>query len=258
MFERESEMAEPVRRWMSGAGLAVRAEFVTPWGICDLVGLQLRREYALRRIALRQTRPVGSLRRAALLLAIPDAESEKAISLAKLARVCGSGTVDEISGDVTRLLADRFIVQSRNGFQRIWSPIYDRLVAIELKLDRVEEALRQARKNLLFVEESFVALPAITANRVLKNAQRSRAFFDCGIGLLSVGPTSCNVLIESKNSNRSIDEAVRLYSGEKFWTPAIQRQLIIKGSATHSGRRAGPSFSRSGNAFPKAYAADRS
>jgi hypothetical protein len=251
-------MAGPVRRWMSKLGLAVRSEFVTPWGICDLVGLQLRREHALRRLALRQTRPVGSVRRAALLLAIPDVDSTKAISLGKLARLCGAETPGEVSDDVARLLADRFIIRSRRGFQRIWSPIYDRLIAIELKLNRVEEAMRQARKNLFFVEESFVALPAVLAARVLENSQRWRGFFDSGIGLLAVKRTTCSVLIRSKNSNRSIDEAVRLYSGEKFWTPAVQRQLSISGSATHSGRRAVPASSRSGRALPSAYAADKS
>jgi hypothetical protein len=251
-------MTEPVRRWMIRAGLVVRAEFVTPWGMCDLVGAELKPEQMLRRVALRQVRAIGSLRRLALLLAIPHVKSGRSVTISALARRLGSDEAVDISAQMNRLITDRFVIQTGPGLQRLWMPLHSRLVAIELKLSRVEEAMRQARRNLLFVEESFVALPGPLAVRVFNDVRRWRESFDAGIGLLSVKRKTCDVLLPAKRTTQHLDHLVRLYSGEKFWTPSVQRQLNIKGSATHSGRRAGPSSSRSGRDLPSAYAAERS
>jgi len=43
MFRFEAEMASPVARWMEQANLLTKAEFATPFGICDFVGVTLGR-----------------------------------------------------------------------------------------------------------------------------------------------------------------------------------------------------------------------
>ena len=59
MFARESEMSGPVVSWMESGGLAVKPEFVTPWGICDFAGLRFDATKIARRLQLRQLRPVS-------------------------------------------------------------------------------------------------------------------------------------------------------------------------------------------------------
>ena len=40
-YRLESEMTPIVEAWLDAQGLDHKAEFVTPWGICDLVGTKL-------------------------------------------------------------------------------------------------------------------------------------------------------------------------------------------------------------------------
>ena len=67
MFKAEANMMKPVLQWMQSLNLAVKSEFITPWGMCDLVGVGFRKGNVKRRQKLRQTRAINSMRRAALL-----------------------------------------------------------------------------------------------------------------------------------------------------------------------------------------------
>jgi hypothetical protein len=65
--------------------------------------------------------------------------------------------------DLRALIADRFVVVKKNGsFQKVngWAPLHQRIVAVELKLRRISEALSQGLSNRTFATESYVALPA--------------------------------------------------------------------------------------------------
>lgn len=42
-FDFEREMAQPVLNWLQQNRLEVKSEFSTPWGICDMVGVQFDR-----------------------------------------------------------------------------------------------------------------------------------------------------------------------------------------------------------------------
>ena len=53
-FTAEEKMRQPVTRWMSSLGLTVKAEFVTPWGMCDLVGSCPRKRNCSKRIRFGQ------------------------------------------------------------------------------------------------------------------------------------------------------------------------------------------------------------
>jgi hypothetical protein len=214
-------MSQPVVRWLRSFGLVVKAEFAAPWGICDLVGLSFRQQSVKHRRRLRQTQPITSISRAAVLLRIPDVESGQSISLKALAKDYSSSmTRDEIEDHASRLIADGFVtrntcgeLQKRNG----WFPMHKRLVAVELKLNRIEEVLFQAQNNLLFAQESYVALPKDVAVRVSERRARWAPFFDSGVGLLSVTKRSCNVLIRPTRQPLADDNLIQFCCVEKFW-----------------------------------------
>ncbi len=219
MFKREFEMAPMAAAWMRSHGLSVKAEFVTPWGICDLVGVSFDEAHVQHRLRLGQTRAIGSIARAALLLQIPDVETGRSLSLPQLARRCASSlSTQRLEVETGRLVTDRFVLRSPRGrLQKVngWMPLQRRLVAIELKLARVEEALRQAMSNRGFASESYVALPIDQARRVL--ARQERRLVEAGLGLLGVTRDSCEELIPAQLGVVRADAAVQLYCVEKFW-----------------------------------------
>jgi hypothetical protein len=220
MFQLESEMAPSVARWLSRAGMQVRPQFVTPWGICDLAAIEFRSEGIAQRVRLRQFKPVSSITRAAILLRVPDVDTSQSVSIHRLAKhfsTCISASV--ISAEVERLLADRFLIRtSRGKLQKIngWTPLHKRLVAIELKLNRIDEAFQQANRNLGFAEESYVAFPMALAMR-LQNMDRWGDYFKNGVGLLGVTKRTSKVLVSARASNQSSASAVQVYCVDKFW-----------------------------------------
>lgn len=220
-FYTESEMTAPAIRWMEDASLIVKHEFVTPWGKCDLAGLQFDDENVCKRLDLRQTKAVGSVVNAAILLTIPDVESNESTTVEKLHFEHHSWfPEDTIRTAINRLVQDHFVIEYSGGrLQKVngWLPIHRRLVAIELKLSRVEEVLQQARNNLEFATESFAALPTEIADRVCEHRIRWKHFFDAGVGLLRVSTQRCEVLIPSANPTANQPEALSFYCAEKFW-----------------------------------------
>lgn len=221
MFRLESDMASSVTRWLSNAGLQVRPEFITPWGICDLVAIEFRPEGVSHRLNLRQFKPVSSITRAALLLRVPDVETTKSVSMCKLAKdFATSLSASVIAAEVERLVADRFLIRTnRGGLQKLngWMPLHERLIAVELKLKRVEEAFQQANRNLGFADESYVAFPMQLAERLAVEPERWSRYFENGVGLLGVTRRTCKVLVAARASKQSRDSAVQLYCVDKFW-----------------------------------------
>ncbi len=226
MFAKESDMAVPVAAWMKRSGMAIKSEFVTPWGICDLVGLTFNSDKVAHRLQQKQTRVVSSITSAMLLLQIPDFQTRKSATIDRLARQCAPSIPEEVvEKETARLIADRFVVcSSRGRLQKIngWMPMQDRLVAVELKLQRIEEAMRQAMNNLGFAEESYVGLPDQVAYRVLSNVARWSDFFEAGVGLLGVAQQSCEVLVPAQRARNRADAAIQLYCVEKFWRTRLK------------------------------------
>jgi hypothetical protein len=229
MFARESEMTASVARWMKANGMTAKSEFVTPWGICDFVGLRFNKEKVAQRLQQKQLRAIRSITRALLLLQIPDVQTKKSITLNRLVRRFASSIPEEVVREETsRLIADRFVTSSsRLCLQKLngWMPLQERIVAIELKLSRVDEAMRQAMNNLGFADESYVALPADVAQRVMSTSTRWSKFFDLGIGLLSVARHRSQVLRPAKKTGNWTDKAIQLYCVEKFWSPRLKDSL---------------------------------
>jgi len=226
MFLRESEMAAAASGWLNACGLMVKSEFVSPWGICDLVGVRFNQKNVAHRLGYGQTKRVASITRAALLLEVPDVETSKSITLRRLIRDCSPAISEEVViSEIQRLEDDGFVRRGPHGqLQKLngWVPLQEALVAVELKLSRIDEAMHQARRNLGFADQSFVGLPSNVARRVAATSNRWSEFFEDGVGLLSVGKSRCRVLIPARKSREWTNEAIQLYCVDKFWRGRVR------------------------------------
>ena len=223
-FVRESEMLEPTKRWVESLGLATKKEFSTPWGICDLVGCSLDEKRVEQRLSLGQKKPIGPPLRVSLLLQIPNHTTRRSVTLEKL---CNKHNpyidVDTITDEVKRLVATRFVRVTKNGsFQRVngWLPLHKRLISVELKLHRIQEALLQAAANRELAWEAYAAFPMSFAER-LAAAPKRNDFQRLGVGLLGVTTSTCKVIISPKQMKRSVDPLAQAHCVERFWRSRI-------------------------------------
>lgn len=219
-FRFEKEMLSPAIRWLKSQSLMVLPEYAAPWGICDLVGMSFDKHRVDERLALGQTAALGSPLRVGLFLRIPDQETRTSISLSRLGREFGAFLDDDsLKRHLDFLIESKFVRQSRKShFQRLngWAPLHHRIVAVELKLDRIEEVLSQAKSHVRFAGESLVGLPYETAHRVA--ASRAQDFEDAGVGILAVGSPRSELLLPSRRPVESdLDILVQSHCVEAFW-----------------------------------------
>jgi hypothetical protein len=219
-FRLEKQMASPVVDWLRRAGLAVKREFSLPWGICDFVGVKMNRARVRLRLQYGQKYPVGPALRLRILSEIPDHRSGRSITLGMLRERCLESFSDDfIMGELDRLIRLKFVTTSRNGrFQKVngWAPLHVRIVAVELKLSRISEALAQASSNCAFATESYVALPIESGVRIA-NSRRAEEFVRMGIGLLGVSRESCSRLLPCHGRLADPDEILQAHCVERFW-----------------------------------------
>jgi len=220
MFRYEREMGSAAEAWLRSQGLLVKREFSVPWGRCDFVGCALHKLRARRRLRLKQRTAIGHIERVALLSRIPAAERRKSISRQALYRLMGD-LIDEqeINRELLRLHQGHFVRFTRRGnLQRIngWVPLHRRLVALELKLERIEDALRQARDNTEFADESYVGLPLDVAYQVARG-RKKQAFTDTGIGILGVSREQCRVILKARRQTAQPDNPIQVHCTERFW-----------------------------------------
>ena len=219
-FGVESEMVRPVTEWLVAKDLAIKREFLTPWGFCDLVALAFRKRNVLKRLKLGQVEAIGPPTRVALYQRLPSAQSGKSVTFRRLRREFAELlTGAELEQELTTLIDRHLVGSNRNGmFQRIdgWVPLQRRVVAVELKLRRVEDALAQASSHVRFADESYVALPAPLANRVVRDARLAR-FRERGVGVLAVTPGSCRVVSRAARNQDRVDHILQMHCTERFW-----------------------------------------
>jgi hypothetical protein len=218
-FARESEMTRPVLNWLHGQGLLTKVEFGLPWGICDLVGLSFDQAQVAKRLSFGQRKPIGPMQRVELLRQIPDQESGASITLRRLQKFANDTLfAPSLDRDLATLISDGFVVanktgalQKRNG----WAPLHERIVAVELKLSRISEALAQALSNRVFATESYIALPTKVAERFTRSARYSD-FKDRGIGVLGVSRSCCKV-VSPASTTTDPDTTLQMHCVERFW-----------------------------------------
>jgi hypothetical protein len=213
-------MAVPAARWLHLRGLIVKSEFLLPWGVCDLVAVKLSSEKTKQRLSYGQTRAIGSLFRLFILSKIPDSDTGRSIRVTTLReRMGGAFSPGVIEREVDALIHAKFVKSPRPGFvQKLngWAPLHTKLVAVELKLDRVSEAVSQAVSNRQFATHSYVALPMKLA-RSLARSKRARMLVARGIGLLGVSPVACRELIKPSPAIGLHDELIQMHVVERFW-----------------------------------------
>src|SRR5262245_29399923 len=116
MFRLEREMTPIAAAWMAERGLAVRHEFETPWGSCDLLGVQFDEERVRHGLAHGQPEAIGPTERVRLMHRIPE---ERAITLGCLAKLMGHEVAPQLlRSDLTLLLDRKFVVSPRAGQYR--------------------------------------------------------------------------------------------------------------------------------------------
>jgi len=234
IFRFESEMAPSIRAWLERQGLLVKSEYPAPWGICDLVGVLLSKRRVRQRIALLQTHPLGPIARIRLLQLIPDAESGHGITVPRLIRELeGTLSSDRVLQELATLLKGRFTRISSSGtIQRMngWAPLHRRIVAVELKLARPQEALSQAVSHLRFADDVYVALPSELAERTAGTA-RAELFIEAGVGILAVQRSTCKLVLRPKARRFHADPILQMHCVERFWTTSgISRLRALAGT----------------------------
>jgi hypothetical protein len=219
-FNYEYQMVAPAEQWLRSQGLTTKREFSTPWGICDLVGCSLNRKKARQRLTLGQTKPIGPQIRIIILSYIPDIKDEDSITLENLQQKF-AGYFDEtkIALEVYRLVRDKFVQITPCGkFQKIngWAPLQNKIVALELKLTRITNALHQAINNLELANESYVGLPMENAQRLIKSKKKTE-FVQRGIGIIGVNTKRCRIFLEPNPSRSNQNRILQMHCVERFW-----------------------------------------
>jgi hypothetical protein len=136
----EAHLAGTVLRWLSGQGLLVQMEeFVTPWGVADVLGIRFNIDRVQARIAARHLDPVLDTYAVQLLLSLPvDGRAKRISDVArKFEPLLGS---DLFESAVRSLVRKRFVVQEGASLARRtnWMPYHEQLIAVELKLRRID------------------------------------------------------------------------------------------------------------------------
>ncbi|MGD0459232.1 MAG: hypothetical protein ABSC21_15970 [Terriglobia bacterium] len=224
-FRFEHEMANSARNWLKRQGLMVKEEFYTPWGICDLVAAELDRKQVRKRLRLGQKHPIGPLIRLEILNAVPDAEEGQSTTLEELAhKYQDLLAATEVCAEIEKLITGKFVKVGEHGtLQKLngWVPLHKRLVALELKLNRVEEALGQAISHQAFAEKSFVGFPTGLAERIATSPRAAR-FLAEGVGIVSVGKSRCHIVLHPETRRHPINRTLQMHCVERFWRTRIK------------------------------------
>ena len=224
-FRIEREMHEYARGWLNGLGLMVKEEFYTPWGVCDFVAVSLAADRVEQRLSLGQRQALGPPLRIQLFNRIPDSATGKTISAKRLGREFNHILEPaELARELDRLEEARFVSRTKRGnLQKLngWVPLHERIVALELKLSRVEEALNQARAHLCFADESYVGFPVDRAERLLCS-KRIRRFEENGVGVVGIARGQCFVVLPSRPIHGQKDALMQMHCSERFWRTMVK------------------------------------
>lgn len=224
-FHFEREMANSARNWLTSQGLTVKEEFYTPWGICDFVGAALDGNRVRERLRLGQKHPIGPLIRIKILEAVPDAETGGSTTIEELTdKYQDLLTAPAVRAEIQKLISGKFVRMGEHGsLQKVngWVPLHTRLMALELKLNRVEEALGQAVSHQAFAEESFVGFPTGLAERIA-GSPRAAKFLAEGVGIVSVGRSRCNIVLHPETRRHPVNPTLQMHCVERFWRTRIK------------------------------------
>ena len=213
-------MFKPAEAWLKSKDLMVKREFPTPWGICDLVGCSFNKRNVTKRLRLGQKKPIGSHFRMMLLSHIPDENEASPINPAHLVGMFSEFFDEErIISELNRLEEDKFVRKTNSGLLiklNGWMPLHKKLVALELKLSRIQNVLHQAISHLGFADESYVGLPMQTASR-LSRSNAVHPFIKNGIGIVGLSRTNYKVFRLPRYIQIKTDPVLQAHCVERFW-----------------------------------------
>jgi len=228
-FEYEYQMIQPANDWLMSQDLVTKSEFSLPWGICDLVGCSFNKKHIQKRLQYGQTKPIGPQIRVLILSKIPDVHERKSILLNDLRKYFkNSLSLDKISFEANKLISDKFVQITNDGrLQKLngWVPLQKKIMAIELKLNRIHDVLHQATCNLEFADESFAGLPFEVAHRLIER-KKVEHFAQKGIGILGIKSDKCEVLLQPNPMKSKPNPVLQTHCVERFW------RTRIKGNST--------------------------
>jgi hypothetical protein len=218
MFGYERELVTPAQRWLASIRTVTRRELETAVGTCDLAGCSFYAHHAAKRRAQHRSRTLGPPARVDIWSRIP--ERGRGMFLDDLLEACAAlGSSEYVQSELSKLSENRFITAGAQGrFLRdcSWYPLHRAVTAIELKLYKVAEALRQAHRYRSFADEVYVGLPCDTAPRIARS--RRAEFYADGVGLLSIDHSDVRVLIRPRSANPSpVDTVAQIHVVERFW-----------------------------------------
>lgn len=224
-FRFETDMVGPVRLWLEKRRLVVRQEFETPFGICDLLGCTLNEEHVYERSRLGQKSALGPPLRVHIWHGVPDRDHHRSASLETLhAKYEHILSKEEVLQELQHLVKRRFLRVTRTGtYQKVngWHPLHKSVVAVELKLRRISEAILQASRYSAFSSESYVALPLELAKRIERDG-RFAEFRNRRVGLLGVTTTRTEVVVTPENSHNDSSNPAMTHVVESFWRTHVK------------------------------------
>lgn len=250
LFKLEREMTRPALDWAHAQGMHTIREFIMNWGVCDIAACAFVSGAEEMRVDARQKAQVGGHFQRKVFLRLPTTEkNSKGMTFEDLCVDIARGksritfsdvepyTVREIRRELDKLVSRRLVSEVAPGSYAQtcpWHPMADRVVGIELKLDRVSVVQSQASSNQVMFPQSYVGLPADVCNRVMAKTN-GQVFRVNGTGLLAVSPDGCEELIspDPEKSRAPCPEMV-MEVAERIWyrkrrgDPKVGSPLWIK------------------------------
>jgi hypothetical protein len=224
-FELEKEMLPPVMKWLDRRFEMTKTEFRIPWGYADIVACSLDENKIDARLSNYQRRSIGPQSRVEFLWSIVEKETGDTTTLTELKdKYQGILKEQEIINELECLKSRNFVEEvTSDSYCRIngWHPLHESLTAVELKLNDLTCALRQASANRQFADESYVALPRPRAEEISRS-EKKKEFRKLGIGLLGISSNWCHTLISPKPKPASKKTVLESHCLERFWRSYIK------------------------------------
>ena len=216
----EIQLESSVRAWLREIADIVVDQFQVPWGIVDLFAIRSDIDRVLLRRDLAQLVASTSDQEVMVLLSVPEQSSgdytNESLLVERFAFLLGEKKVRTI---IATLRRRKYIKSDDSGaIVRFtpWLPYHVQMWSIELKLQRVEEALAQAKRHLKITPLSYVGLPQSVAERTA-SSDKARVFREAGVGLLSITESNCTTLIEPRADVSCVDPVYAVAAAERCW-----------------------------------------
>lgn len=224
-LRQESEMLFPIEQWLLNRNYVTKVEIQLPWGICDLVGMKPELDRAVTRLNETGKRTIGNFTNAWLMVHLPSPRARKAVSredlLTQSAMVMNA---TQLSAGLDDLVARQLATKTSNGkFQRAcsWFPYHDSVVAVELKLSRIEDVLSQATRHKALTKQSYIALPIDLAERLM-NSKRRETLEQSGVGLIATDGSKCMEMLMPKTARFEPDPVFAVLVADRFWGDVLK------------------------------------